>query len=72
VLEKLKNVALPEGTSKPELGPVTSPVGEIYRYVLRSETGLSPMDLRTLQDWTVVPHLLRTENAARQARGGWQ
>ena len=64
VLEKLKNADLPEGTSKPELGPLTSPVGEIYRYVLRSEVGLSPMDLRTLQDWTVVPHLLRTEGLA--------
>jgi heavy metal efflux system protein len=64
VLEKLKNADLPEGTGKPELGPLTSPVGEIFRYVLRSEAGLSPMDLRTLQDWTVVPQLLRTEGLA--------
>jgi heavy metal efflux system protein len=64
VLEKLKYVELPEGTGKPELGPLTSPVGEIYRYVLRSETGLSPMQLRTLQDWTIVPQLLRTEGLA--------
>lgn len=64
VLEKLKYADLPEGTGKPELGPLTSPVGEIFRYVLRSESGLSPMQLRTLQDWTVVPHLLRTEGLA--------
>jgi cobalt-zinc-cadmium resistance protein CzcA len=64
VLEKLKYAELPEGTGRPELGPLTSPVGEIFRYVLRSDTGLSPMDLRTLQDWTVVPHLLRTEGLA--------
>jgi cobalt-zinc-cadmium resistance protein CzcA len=64
VLEKLKDANLPEGAGKPELGPLTSPVGEIYRYILRSDTGLSPMELRTLQDWTVIPQLLRTEGIA--------
>lgn len=70
VLERLKYAQLPEGTGKPELGPLSSPVGEIYRYILRSDKGLSPMDLRTLQDWTVVPQLLRTEGLADIATVG--
>jgi len=37
VLERLKGVDLPSGVA-PDLGPLTTPIGEIYRYSLKSET----------------------------------
>ena len=54
VLERLRDVNLPPGIS-PELGPLATPIGEIYRYRLRG--ALSPTDLRTIQDWTIARQL---------------
>jgi len=57
VFQRLAGAAeqLPEGV-EPELGPVSTGLGEIYQYTLESES-LSPMELRTLQDWVVAPQL---------------
>src|SRR5512138_32912 len=46
---------LPPGV-EPELGPTSTGLGEIFQYTLDGE-GLSPMELRTLQDWLVAPLL---------------
>jgi len=46
---------LPPGV-EPELGPISTGLGEIFQYTLEGE-GLSPMDLRTIQDWIVAPLL---------------
>jgi cobalt-zinc-cadmium resistance protein CzcA len=61
-LERLRLVNLPDGVT-PQLGSLSTPIGEIYRYTLRSETD-NPLDLRTLQDWVVRPHLLRVQGVA--------
>lgn len=51
---------IPEGFGKPELGPNTSGLGQVYWYTIESaDKKLSSMDLRTLQDWN-VRLLLRT------------
>jgi cobalt-zinc-cadmium resistance protein CzcA len=55
VLERLREADLPDGVT-PELAPLTTPIGEVYRYTLQGE-GVSSRDLRTLQDWTVVRQL---------------
>jgi cobalt-zinc-cadmium resistance protein CzcA len=47
--------ALPLGVT-PELGPISTGLGEIFQYTLESERH-SPMELRTLQDWVVAPLL---------------
>src|SRR5947199_3641021 len=47
VLERLRDVDLPQGV-EPELGPLATPIGEIYRY--RLEGPLNPIDMRTVQD----------------------
>ena len=62
VLERLRGAELPEGVTA-ELGPLATPIGEIYRYTLRGADG-DPMRLRTLQDWVVRPLLLRVEGVA--------
>ncbi len=56
VLERLRGVELPPGTAPPELAPVSTGLGQIYQFVVRSEQH-SPMQLRTLLDWEIVPRL---------------
>ena len=62
VLERLRDADLPAGVT-PELGPLATPIGEIYRYTL-SGAGGDPMQLRTLQDWVVEPRLRRVQGVA--------
>jgi heavy metal efflux system protein len=62
VLERLQQAELPTGV-QPGLGPVATPIGEVYRYSLRG-AGSDPMTLRTLQDWVVRPHLLQVPGVA--------
>lgn len=56
VLEKLQGVTLPNGIQS-SIAPLTTSVGEIYRYVIDAPTGMSENDIRTLQDWVVRPEL---------------
>ena len=59
VIERLRGVDLPAGVT-PDLGPLATPIGEIYRYRLKGggvTPPVSPMDLRTLQDWVVEKQL---------------
>jgi heavy metal efflux system protein len=55
VLERLKGVDLPQGI-EPQLAPLTTPIGEIYRYRLQSDE-LDARELRSIQDWVVERHL---------------
>jgi len=62
VLERLSAVDLPFDAS-PELGPLTSPTGEIYRYIIESSTH----DLRELTDlnyWVIIPALRQITGVA--------
>jgi cobalt-zinc-cadmium resistance protein CzcA len=56
VLERIRGVPLPPSASTPELSPVSTGLGEIYQFVVRSDLH-SPMQLRTLLDWEIVPRL---------------
>ena len=61
ILEQLRGIEdeLPPGAETPELGPVSTGLGEVFRYTLRDTTGTySPMELRTIQDWIVRRQLL--------------
>lgn len=62
VLEKLSTVTLPPGV-QPQLAPLSTAVGEVYRYSVEAP-GLSPVELRTLQDWTIRPALRMTPGVA--------
>ncbi|HQP36536.1 MAG TPA: efflux RND transporter permease subunit, partial [Polyangiaceae bacterium] len=61
-LERLQQAVLPAGV-RPQLGSLSTPIGEIYRYTLTSESR-DPLELRTLQDWVVRPKLLRVDGVA--------
>ena len=75
LLEKLREAegSLPDGVETPELGPVSTGLGEIFRYVLRDTTGTySPMELRTIQDWIVRRQLLGVPGLAEvNSLGGY-
>ena len=58
VLERVRTVEpiLPKIAGRPELSPVSGGLGEIYQFAVRSEHH-SPMQLRTILDWEIVPKL---------------
>ncbi len=62
VLERMGHADLPRGI-EPAMGPMATPIGEVYRYTLEG-AGADPMTLRTLQDWVVRPQLLQVQGVA--------
>ena len=62
VLERLQTADLPNGV-QPQLAPLSTPIGELYRYRLRGD-GLTPTELRSIQDWTVARYLKMTPGVA--------
>src|SRR5438309_2307319 len=55
VLERLQGIDLPGGV-QPELAPMSTAIGKIYRYRVAAK-GLSPAELRSIQDWVVSRNL---------------
>lgn len=70
IAERLQKVRteIPDGVSSPELGPVTSGLGEIYQYVVKTKKGYeskySLTDLRTIQDWLIRRQLIGVKGVA--------
>lgn len=60
VLERLQiaKERIPDGLADPEMGPITTGLGQIYKYILVGE-GRSAVELRTINDW-LVKYQLRT------------
>ena len=58
VLERLRGIEseLPPSAGTPTLAPLSTGLGEIYQFVVKSSVH-SPMQLRTLLDWEIVPKL---------------
>jgi heavy metal efflux system protein len=62
VLDKLRDATLPDGVT-PTLAPLSTGIGEFYRYVLVGK-GYDAMRLRELQDWVVTQRLLQIPGVA--------
>lgn len=62
VLERLQNADLPTEV-KPQLGPLSTGVGEILRYVIDAKH-LSLVEQRALQDWVIEPRLRTVQGVA--------
>src|SRR5947208_16709145 len=70
VLERLQGVELPVGI-EPQIGPLSSPIGEIYRYILKGDN-YTATDLRSTQDWVVERQLKTVPGVADVvSRGGF-
>jgi heavy metal efflux system protein len=58
VSQRVQSIAeeLPEGVDSPQLGPISTAMGEIVQYVVHGD-GYSLTELRTIQDWIIAPQL---------------
>ncbi len=76
VAERLQRVQaeIPAGIGIPELGPVTTGLGEIYQYVVRPRKGYeakyNDTELRTIQDWIIRRQLLGVKGVAEVSSFG--
>src|SRR5690606_33442517 len=67
VAERLQQVQneIPQGIGTPQLGPISTGLGEIYQYVVRPKEGFEQKydvtELRTIQDWIVRRQLLQVK-----------
>lgn len=57
--ERITNVEMPPGIDRPQMGPVSTGLGEVFHYLLTSDGKQDQdlMQLRTAQDWIVKPSL---------------
>ncbi|HUH73741.1 MAG TPA: CusA/CzcA family heavy metal efflux RND transporter [Chitinophagales bacterium] len=63
VMERLMTVDLPDGVFT-ELAPLSTAVGEIFRYVVEAPPSYTNTELRDIQDWIIEPYLLQTSGVA--------
>lgn len=48
--------AIPQGLGSPEMGPVTTGLGDVFQFTVEGE-GVSAMERRTILDWMIAPRL---------------
>ena len=82
--ERLSTVGLPAGISRPQMGPVSTGLGEVFHYVLvydgvdfskvpREERVRRLTELRTIHDWVVKPQLRSVRGVAEvNSWGGYE
>ncbi len=63
VLEKLSEITLPNGI-QPTLAPLSTAVGEIYRYIVEAPPGMPLDQVRAIEDWTIEPALRQVPGVA--------
>jgi heavy metal efflux system protein len=72
VNERLLSVELPEGSPRPELGPVSTGLGEVLHYMVTGK-GNDITDLRTIHDWVIKPKLRTAKGTAEvNSWGGFE
>ncbi len=68
IQERLNDVELPYG-AVPGLDPLTSPTGEIYRYIIESDR-YDLRELTDLQNWVIIPKLTQVPGVAEVTNFG--
>lgn len=72
VSERLAAADLPEGVGRPALGPVATGLGEVFQYLVQSETR-SAQELRTLHHWVIRPQMVQVPGVAEiNTWGGYE
>ncbi len=63
--------AMAAGTGEPQLGPLTTALGEVLQFEVRGD-GYSVMELRTLLEWEIAPRLRQTPGVTEvNSHGGF-
>ena len=82
--ERLSTVELPDGIQRPQMGPVSTGLGEVFHYVLvydgadfsnasQEERVKRMSELRTIHDWVVKPQLRSVRGVAEvNSWGGYE
>lgn len=78
ISERLKMAVedIPPGLGTPEMAPISTGLGEIYQYTVFAKKGFEEkydaMELRSIQDWIIIPQLLGTKGIAEvNTHGGY-
>jgi cobalt-zinc-cadmium resistance protein CzcA len=69
VNQKLSEVQLPP-SAQPSMASLSDSCSEIFRYQIIGESPHDQMELRTLQDWVIIPRLLRAKGVVDVANFG--
>ena len=65
ITERLQSVELPEDIARPELGPISTGLGEVFHYIVRtSDPQRSLASLREINDWVIKPQLRKVPGVA--------
>jgi cobalt-zinc-cadmium resistance protein CzcA len=74
ITERLQSVELPPDIERPQLGPISTGLGEVFHYVVRSDDPKRTLtELRELQDWVVKPELRKVRGVAEvNTWGGYE
>ncbi|MCP5007900.1 MAG: efflux RND transporter permease subunit [Planctomycetes bacterium] len=74
IIERLISVDLPDGIERPQLGPISTGLGEVFHYMLRSSNPDRTLDeLRTIHDWIIKPELRKVPGVAEvNSWGGFE
>ena len=74
ITERLQTIELPPGIARPQLGPISTGLGEVFHYVVRSDdTNRTLTELREIQDWQIKPQLRKVRGVAEvNTWGGYE
>jgi len=71
VMERLQSARLAEGIDSPELGPISTGLGEVFHYTV-SGPAYSLEELTTIHDWVIKPQLQSVPGVAEVNTWGGQ
>jgi cobalt-zinc-cadmium resistance protein CzcA len=74
ITERLNSVELAEDIDRPQLGPISTGLGEVLHYILRSDNPERTLtEIRELHDWIIKPELLKVPGVAEvNSWGGFE
>jgi len=69
IQERLNEVELPYN-AVPGLDPLTSPIGEVYRYILETDANQDLRELTDIQNFTIIPRIKQVPGVAEVTNFG--
>lgn len=74
VLERISGVELPDGIERPQMGPISTGLGEVFHYTVKSTDPKRSLDeIRTLHDWVIKPEMRKVAGVAEvNSWGGFE